>query len=57
MSNSLWLERKRGWAGLLVEPDASNYVALKRKGRKAWMAKACLSVNQYPQKVSSNGRF
>lgn len=51
MSNTLYLELKQGWTGLLVEPDPSNYILLKRKRRKAWTAKACLSITGYPQKV------
>ncbi|KAL7645334.1 UNVERIFIED_CONTAM: hypothetical protein RMT77_003720 [Armadillidium vulgare] len=55
MSNTLRLEMKQGWTGLLVEPDPSNYIELKKKNRKAWTAKSCLSRFKYPQmeKLSS----
>ncbi|KAL7645333.1 UNVERIFIED_CONTAM: hypothetical protein RMT77_003719 [Armadillidium vulgare] len=49
MSNTLRLEKKQGWTGLLVEPDPSNYILLKKKHRKAWTVNACLSLKPYPK--------
>ncbi|MCL4153136.1 UNVERIFIED_CONTAM: hypothetical protein GTU68_054875 [Idotea baltica] len=51
MSNTFWLEKKRGWTGLLVEPDPSSFNALKSRHRKAWTAKTCLSIYKYPKQV------
>ncbi|RXG57541.1 hypothetical protein Avbf_15871 [Armadillidium vulgare] len=51
MSNTLRLEKKQGWTGLLVEPDPSNYILLKKKHRKAWTVNACLSLKPYPKQV------
>ncbi|MCL4157471.1 UNVERIFIED_CONTAM: hypothetical protein GTU68_062869 [Idotea baltica] len=52
MSNTLALEMKQGWTGLLVEPDPSSFARLRSKHRKAWAANACLSMSDYPKKVS-----
>ena len=43
LSNTLWLERERGWSGLLVEPDSFSYSKLLTKHRKAWTSNTCLS--------------
>ncbi|CAL4085648.1 unnamed protein product, partial [Meganyctiphanes norvegica] len=52
MSNTIWLEKERGWTGLLVEADPHDYEALKEKQRKAWSANCCLAPNPYPSKMT-----
>ena len=55
ISNSLWLEKEKGWMGLLVEPNNLVHDALRSKNRKAWFAPVCLSRNNYPQLVTIEG--
>lgn len=52
LSNTLYLERKLGWRGLLVEPDPWNFWALKKRRRKAYHTQACLSPLPYPREVT-----
>jgi len=42
-SNTLYLERSRGWQGLLVEPSNKEFPALTKKNRKAWAFHGALS--------------
>ena len=42
-SNTLWLEEKRGWSGLLVEVDPFLYTQLRGKARRSYSLNACLS--------------
>ena len=42
-SNTLWLEEKRGWGGLLVEVDPFFYTQLRGKARRSSSLNACLS--------------
>uniref|UniRef100_A0A2P2IEN7 Protein Star-like n=1 Tax=Hirondellea gigas TaxID=1518452 RepID=A0A2P2IEN7_9CRUS len=51
LSNTLFLERVRGWTGLLLEPDASNFNTLKNVNRKAILSNTCVSVKPYPHKT------
>lgn len=51
LSNTLELEARYGWKGLLVEPDPKNLARLYSKNRKAWIAPICLSPKEFPQKV------
>ena len=55
ISNSLWLEKEKGWTGLLVEPNNLVHDALRSKNRKAWFAPVCLSRNNYPELVTIEG--
>ena len=48
LSNSLQLEYRRGWTGLLVEPAPEAYRALREKRRRAWTSPACLSIEKHP---------
>ncbi|XP_068209428.1 uncharacterized protein [Palaemon carinicauda] len=48
LSNTLYLERIKGWTGLLVEPDDKMFARLLGKNRKAWAANCCLSTKPYP---------
>lgn len=41
-SNTLHLERFRNWTGLLVEPSADSYRALRAKNRNAYSVNSCL---------------
>jgi FkbM family methyltransferase len=42
-SNTLFLERERGWNGLLVEANPYTFQQMKRKDRACYMAHACVS--------------
>jgi len=44
-SNTLFMERRLGWRGLLVEADPANYALLATRHRRAWSIPACLSGN------------
>jgi len=46
LSNTLWLEKQRGWTGLLVEMDPSFYTQIIGKRRHVWSANACLSTSR-----------
>ena len=50
-SNTLYLERDRGWNGLLVEGNILNYQQLKARNRKAYAIPACASIKPYPEIV------
>ncbi|ELU08295.1 hypothetical protein CAPTEDRAFT_185305, partial [Capitella teleta] len=50
-SNTLWLEQKRDWNGVLIEMDPSYYMQLRGKNRKCYSINACLSPNGYPDTV------
>ncbi|XP_042209539.1 uncharacterized protein LOC121857522 [Homarus americanus] len=49
LSNTLWLEQKLNWTGLLIEPSPENYAKLVNKRRKAWISHTCLSTAKYPE--------
>lgn len=51
LSNTLGLERRLGWTGLLVEPDAESYKKLVSKHRRAWTSNTCLSAEGFPKKT------
>ncbi|XP_053637289.2 protein Star-like [Cherax quadricarinatus] len=57
LSNTLWLEEKMGWSGLLIEADSVNYRTLKEKRRKAWSSSTCLSSELYPKEVVFVSRY
>ena len=44
LSNTLALERERGWTGLLIEPDPANQKVLLSKQRNAWIFRGGLST-------------
>jgi hypothetical protein len=46
-SNTIYLENKRGWTGLLVEMDPYFYTQLLGKNRRVWSINACLSPYDY----------
>ncbi|XP_011135246.1 uncharacterized protein LOC105180701 isoform X2 [Harpegnathos saltator] len=43
-SNTLYLERFRGWSGLLIEADPINFTKMLQKNRRAYLSPTCLSV-------------
>ena len=43
-SNTLDLERRHGWTGLLIEGGYKNIQILKTKHRKAWLLPNCVST-------------
>lgn len=51
LSNTLYLERKKNWTGLLVEPDLEMFTYLLEKNRRAWKSHSCLATTHYPSKV------
>ncbi|XP_042893986.1 protein Star-like [Penaeus japonicus] len=51
-SNTLWLEKERGWTGLLVEPDALNFQHLVWRRRKAWISNTCITPGQHPREAT-----
>ncbi len=51
-SNTIWLEKRRGWTGLLVEMDPSYYLQIRGKNRNAYSSNVCLSSETYPLIVS-----
>ncbi|XP_066957365.1 protein Star-like [Macrobrachium rosenbergii] len=51
-SNSLWLEKERGWTGILVEVDPNNFRHLVQKRRKSWLSNTCIARAPYPQQVT-----
>ena len=53
ISNTLWLEKEKGWDGLLIEADPEIYSMLKSKNRHATISNACLSPTTFPQKVNN----
>ncbi|KAK3857443.1 hypothetical protein Pcinc_036310 [Petrolisthes cinctipes] len=55
LSNTLYLEGKKNWTGLLVEPDAEMFTCLLEKNRKAWASHSCLATTNYPSKVMLHG--
>ena len=50
-SNTLYLELKRKWIGLLIEPNRKNYQELLKTNRKAYYINACLSPFSHPAVV------
>lgn len=51
LSNTLWLEQRLGWTGLLVEPDEESYKMLISKHRRAWTSNTCLSKENFPRRT------
>ncbi|KAK3872962.1 hypothetical protein Pcinc_021986 [Petrolisthes cinctipes] len=47
LSNTLQLERRYGWTGLLVEAERESYLALRDKHRHAWSSPACLATKPF----------
>ena len=50
-SNTLFFERFRHWAGLLIEANPHSFRRLLSKNRKAYSINACLSLDKYPKKM------
>ena len=46
-SNTLLLERERGWRGILVEANPYSFQLMERKDRSCWMAHACLQSHNH----------
>ena len=51
LSNTLFLERRRGWSGLLIEADPVSFRKLRSKNRKSYLVNACLSTSDKAQRV------
>ncbi len=52
LSNTIYLERKRGWTGLLIEANNKFYRQLLTKHRKAYSSNVCLSTRNSSEIVS-----
>ncbi|ODN01996.1 Protein Star [Orchesella cincta] len=50
-SKTLYMERKLGWKGLLIEPDPQKYEQLLSRGRNAWISNVCLGTKPYPYRA------
>ncbi|KAK8752328.1 hypothetical protein OTU49_004878 [Cherax quadricarinatus] len=51
-SNTLFLERNRGWTGLLIEPNPKTFHQLLFKERKAFSINAALAVKNYSAEIT-----
>lgn len=51
ISNTLHYEIRRGWNGLLVEPNPDLFKDLKAKNRKAWLINSCFSTKDTPEVI------
>ncbi|CAL4160665.1 unnamed protein product [Meganyctiphanes norvegica] len=51
LSNTLWLEKERGWTGLLIGPNIFSYRELLTKHRKAWVSNTCISSTLHPRQT------
>ena len=56
-SNTLYLEQKEGWTGLLLEMDPYFYTQLIAKCRRSWSINACLSPRPYVTQVNAVARI
>ena len=52
LSNTLYLEAKLNWTGLLVEPNTKAYGELLTKKRKSHSINSCLSLSSHPDLVT-----
>ncbi|KAK7086967.1 hypothetical protein SK128_002515 [Halocaridina rubra] len=52
LSNTLDLERKHNWTGLLVETDSEMFKSIKNKNRKSWISHSCLAAFPYPYQTT-----
>lgn len=55
-SNTLYMERKLNWNGVLIEANPSTYNELLKRHRKAWTLPICLSLEPYPTEVQNGHR-
>jgi hypothetical protein len=56
LSNTLLLEAKYGWTGLLIEAEPNNFQKLLAKKRNVWAMPTCLSLKPSPSTVSLGRR-
>lgn len=56
-SNTMYMEQKLGWEGVLIEADPENFEKVKQKNRRAWSVPACLSTSSTPKKLLFDQRF
>ncbi|XP_057368447.2 protein Star-like, partial [Daphnia carinata] len=52
LSNTIDLERKFNWSGVLIEANPLVFESLLSRNRKAWTLPICLSLKPYPTQVS-----
>ncbi|XP_046460619.1 uncharacterized protein LOC124207282 [Daphnia pulex] len=52
MSNTIDLERKFNWGGILIEANPITFQKLAARNRKSWTLPVCLSLEPFPTKVS-----
>lgn len=51
ISNTLFLETKLGWTGLLIEPNPMNYKILASRNRQVYSINSCISTSSHPSVV------
>lgn len=54
MSNTIDLERKFNWSGMLIEANPETFKSLLSRNRKAWTLPVCLSLEPFPTQVHLN---
>ncbi|XP_057368797.1 protein Star-like [Daphnia carinata] len=52
MSNTIDLERKYNWGGILIEANPETFKKLISHNRKAWTLPVCLSLEPFPTQVT-----
>lgn len=48
-SNTLFLEKQRGWQGILIEANPYSFELMQSKDRACWMAHACIASQNHSQ--------
>jgi hypothetical protein len=51
MSNTIDLERKFNWGGILIEANPITFQKQMSRNRKSWTLPVCLSLEPFPTKV------
>lgn len=51
-SDTIYLEHKHGWTGILIEAHPDEYKKLEARNRQAHLLPTCLSLEPFPTKVS-----
>nr|CAH0111716.1 unnamed protein product [Daphnia galeata] len=51
LSNTIDLERKFNWSGILIEANPKVFQSLLSRNRKSWTLPICLSLDPFPTQV------
>jgi len=54
ISNTLLLETKYGWTGLLIEPNPMNYKTLASRNRQVYSINSCIATSSHPNILEFN---